>query len=71
MAHVGREGRLGSSEAPGRILQLLQCPAWLQGSLSVDSAGPGRGDKTDIILCLCSVGQSWARFWLLSLLFGI
>lgn len=36
MAHVGREGRLGSSEAPGRILQLVQCPSWLQGGLLAD-----------------------------------
>lgn len=47
MAHVGREGRLGSSEAPGRrTLQLVQCPAWLGSGLSADNEAPGRRDKT-------------------------
>lgn len=64
MAHVGREGRLGSSKAPGRTLQLVQCPACLESGPSAEMQLLGEEIRQATSLCLCSLEQGWALFWL-------
>lgn len=71
MAHVGREGRLGSSKAPGRTLQLVQCPACLGSGRSAEMQLLGEEIRQATSLCLCSLEPGWALFWLPFLFFGI